>query len=127
VARKSVIGSDWLLAADRYLSACFAAGTPPRVNEFAREAGVSPRSLGRVFVAETGIGVAAYFQNARIRQAQDLFASTALSLKAIAYAAGFGTRVTFFRAFKRATGVTPAEYRRDLPVPPLAENVTKSQ
>ncbi|HEX6097623.1 MAG TPA: helix-turn-helix transcriptional regulator [Thermoanaerobaculia bacterium] len=111
MARKSVVGSDCVAAADRYLSACFAAGTPPHVNELARDVDLSPRSLGRIFLAEAGVGVATYFKTARIRYAQDLLASTDLSLSAIADAAGFGTRATFFRAFKRATGVTPAAYR----------------
>lgn len=116
MTRKSVGHDRYLPAADRYLNDCFTAGTPPHVNEFALAMGVSPRSLGRAFRAETGVGVAAYFKNARIARARDLLISSDLSLNAIADAAGFGTRATFFRAFKRATGQTPddfrAEYRR---------------
>jgi transcriptional regulator GlxA family with amidase domain len=98
-------------AADQYLARCFADGTPPHVNEFAREHGLTPRSLGRYFLAEVGVHVSSYFKAARVERAQQLLGTTDLSLNAIAYAAGFGTRVTFFRAFKRATHLTPEEFR----------------
>jgi AraC family transcriptional regulator len=111
VVRKSVSNTDWLAAANHYLKECFAAGTPPHVNELARVAGLSPRSLGRVFQAQTGVRVSTYFKNARIEYAQDLLRSTSLTLNEIARAAGFGTRSTFFSSFKDATGLTPEEFR----------------
>lgn len=55
--------------------------------------------------------MSAYFENARIRRAEELLASSALPIDSIAERAGFGTRVTFFRAFKRSTGMTPDEFR----------------
>ena len=100
-----------MAAAVRYLEQCFARQTPPHVNEFARETGVSPRSLARAFAAEIGCGVSEYFRKARVARAQHLLATTDLPINAVAYAAGFGTRVTLFRAFKRATGLTPEEFR----------------
>jgi transcriptional regulator GlxA family with amidase domain len=81
------------------------------VNEFAAACGLSPRSVGRIFATEVGTTVARYFKDARLERARDLLVSTDLSVNAIASAAGFGTRVTFFRAFKRATGVSPEQYR----------------
>lgn len=108
---KGVGGGNWIAAADRYLEECFAAGTPPHVNELAHQAGISPRSLRRAFTAEARMGIASYFKHARIRHAQELLASSDLPLNDIAHHAGFGTRVTFFRAFKRATGMTPDEFR----------------
>jgi transcriptional regulator GlxA family with amidase domain len=111
VERKSVAGGACLAAADRYLNECFSAGTPPHVNEFAAACGISPRSLGRIFMTDIGATVARYFKDARLQRARDLLVTTDLSVNAIASAAGFGTRITFFRAFKRATGMSPEQYR----------------
>lgn len=98
-------------AADRYLADCFAGETPPHVNEFAREVGLPPRSLGRRFSTEAGTTVGAYFRNGRLSRAKELLADTDLPVTAIAAAAGFGTRATFFCVFKRAVGMTPAQFR----------------
>jgi AraC family transcriptional regulator len=98
-------------AADHYLAQCFAGGTPPHVNEFARVQGLTPRSLGRQFKAEAGVVIGTYFRNARIQQAQRLLSTTGLPMSAIASASGFGTRSTFFVAFRRATGMTPEQFR----------------
>jgi transcriptional regulator GlxA family with amidase domain len=98
-------------SADRYLVECFARQTVPHVNEFARQIDVPQRSLGRWFVAETGMRIARYFKNAQVERAKELLTTTDLPVSAIADAAAFGTRMTFFRAFKRATGMTPDEFR----------------
>ena len=97
--------------ADRYLAECFAAETPPHINELAVRVGVSPTALSRAFVAEAGVALSRYLKVARVARARQLLATTRLPTAAIAYAAAFGTRVTFFRAFRRATGMTPIEYR----------------
>lgn len=111
MTRESVLVTSWTDAADRYLEKCFAAATPPRVKEFAREAGVSPRSLGHAFTLERGVRVSTYLKSGCIRRAQELLLETDLPIDTIAYKAGFGTRVTFFRAFKLATGMTPEKFR----------------
>jgi transcriptional regulator GlxA family with amidase domain len=46
-----------------------------------------------------------------VEVAQQLLDSTTLSTTEIAYCAGFGTRRTFFRVFRRITGMTPAQFR----------------
>jgi transcriptional regulator GlxA family with amidase domain len=98
-------------AADRYLADSFAGGTPPHVNEFADLIGLSLSGLSRTFAVETGSTVGAYFKDARIRRAKELLGTTDRSLTEIAHAAGFGTRTTMFRSFRRAVGLTPDEYR----------------
>jgi AraC-like DNA-binding protein len=98
-------------AADCYLAECFARQTVPHVNEFARQIHVPQRSLGRWFVAETGTRIGRYFKDAQIERAKELLATTDLPVSTIADAAAFGTRMTFFRAFKRATGLTPDDFR----------------
>jgi transcriptional regulator GlxA family with amidase domain len=47
-----------------------------------------------------------------VRRAQRLLRTTGLATNQIAYACGFGTRRTFFRAYRRMTGDSPITYRR---------------
>jgi AraC family transcriptional regulator len=48
----------------------------------------------------------------RLEQAMAEIAAGRLSLAQIALNARFSSQASFTRAFSRATGVTPAEYRR---------------
>ena len=78
----------------------------------AKLAGVSPRHLSRLFHAELGMSPAAYVELTRIDMARRLLEESTAPIKAIAYAAGFGSTATLRRAFLRRIAVTPLEYRR---------------
>jgi transcriptional regulator GlxA family with amidase domain len=112
--------TDFRLAADAYLAECFARETPPHVNELADRFAMTPVQLSRAFVAENSIALAAYLKAARVARAKELLRNTALAIDAVARAAAFGTRTTFFRAFRQATGMSPETWRRQL----FDENVT---
>ncbi len=77
----------------------------------AKVAGVSPRHLSRLFSAELGMNPAVYVELTRIDIARRLLEDSGASIKAIAYAAGFGSTTTLRRAFLRRMGVTPLQYR----------------
>nr|WP_221214609.1 helix-turn-helix domain-containing protein [Novosphingobium hassiacum] len=77
----------------------------------AEVARVSPRHLARLFRAELGVSPAAYVELTRIDIARRLLEESAAPIKAIAYAAGFGSTTTLRRAFLRRIGVTPLQYR----------------
>lgn len=77
----------------------------------AKVAGVSPRHLSRLFYAELGASPAAYVELTRIDIARRLLEDTTAPIKAIAFAAGFGSTATLRRAFVRRIGVTPLDYR----------------
>lgn len=98
-------------AADAYLADCFSGETPPHVNELASRLGMSSTALRRAFAAVVGVPLAEYLRAARLARAQALLRNTALTTNRVAYACAFGTRVTFFRGFKQAFGVTPQQYR----------------
>jgi transcriptional regulator GlxA family with amidase domain len=88
----------------------------PRANlglaALAEIAGVSPRHLSRLFHAELGMNPLAYVELTRLDIARRLLEDSASPIKAIAYAAGFGSPATLRRALLRRIGVTPLQYRR---------------
>lgn len=77
----------------------------------AKEVGVSSRHLSRLFHAERGTSIAAYVESTRIEIARRLLEEGSAPIKAVAFAAGFGSTTTLRRAFVRSLGVTPQEYR----------------
>jgi transcriptional regulator GlxA family with amidase domain len=81
------------------------------VPALAARAGMSERHFSRVFRAQTGRSPAAHVESVRVETAQRLLETTPDGLDRIARAAGFGTVATMHRAFRRAVGVTPGEYR----------------
>jgi transcriptional regulator GlxA family with amidase domain len=87
----------------------------PRANldleALAQVAGVSPRHLSRLFRAELGMAPATYVELTRVDIARRLLEDSTAPIKAIAYAAGFGSTTTLRRAFLRRIGVTPLQYR----------------
>ncbi len=82
------------------------------LSQLADDCGISPRHLMRSFKAATGITVGAYLTEARISRAGDLLTVSAMPIKQIAHHCGFQSAAAFSTAYKRMTGMTPAESRR---------------
>jgi len=95
----------------QYLQACVDLESPPRVSELAERAGVSATALTRRFRKRYGINIADYLKQWQVARAEELMRETTLTATAIAYRCGFGTRRTFFRAYRRIRGETPAVFR----------------
>jgi transcriptional regulator GlxA family with amidase domain len=89
------------------------------VEALARRAHMSPRHFARSFREQTGITPARYVERLRLEGARRRLEETRESLGAVAAACGFGTPETMRRAFLRALGVGPAEYRRRFQGSPL--------
>lgn len=106
--------SWWLVEAERYVSECHAAATCVRASELALRIHVTQARLAREFHACVGIRVKDYFMARQIERAQELLRTTDCGTGQIAADAGFGTARSFFRAFRRATGLTPTEYRQKM-------------
>lgn len=106
--------SRWLAEAERYVSDCHTAATCLRASELALRMHVTPARLAREFHATVGICVKDYFKARQIERAQELLRTTDRGTAQIAAAAGFGTVRSFFRAFRRSTGMSPAEYRKKM-------------
>ena len=95
---------------EQYVALCCRLETPPRVSELAQFIGVSACTLARQ-ARRNSVALGLALKQAQIAHAKGMLRFTDTSMTRIAYACGFGTRRTFFRAFQRAVGMTPAQYR----------------
>jgi AraC-like DNA-binding protein len=100
------------LAVSAYVARCVRREEPPRISEFAQEIDVTPEHLSRTFHAAYGITLSEYMKTQQVHCAARLLRETQLPTTRIAYLCGFGTRRTFFRAFRQRMGVSPDAYRR---------------
>ncbi|MBO4353400.1 MAG: helix-turn-helix transcriptional regulator [Clostridia bacterium] len=85
----------------------------PKLPDLAKKYGYSPDYLGRVFRSVTGLSVSDYIKNARINQAKLLLSASSMSVEAIAETLEYYDACYFSRQFKRETGYTPGEYRKN--------------
>ena len=94
---------------ERFLQANFCKAVPTQA--LAKRAGLSVRTFVRHFKEATGRQPGAYVQALRIEAAKALLETGDKPVQSISCEVGYDD-VAFFRAlFKRATGMTPAEYR----------------
>ncbi|HEX7133561.1 MAG TPA: helix-turn-helix domain-containing protein, partial [Iamia sp.] len=77
----------------------------------ARRCGMSVRSFGRAFRAETGTSPAAAVEALRIEAARRLLETSDLTVGAVARQVGLRSPEVLHRAFRRRVGTTPAAYR----------------
>ncbi|MFG2593626.1 GlxA family transcriptional regulator [Streptomyces sp. NPDC048438] len=82
------------------------------VEALAERARLSPRHFARAFQAETGLTPGRYVERVRLEQARRLLEDTADGVTGISRASGYGTPEAMRRAFVKALGTAPAEYRR---------------
>jgi AraC family transcriptional regulator len=82
------------------------------LGDLAKVAGLSTFHFARMFQLATGVSPQRYVSRMRLEKAMVEIAGGKLSLAQIALNARFSSQASFTRAFSRATGVTPAEYRR---------------
>lgn len=82
----------------------------PTLSELATLCDLSVRQLTRGFRASRGHSLGEYAEQTRIDRAKQLLGGDQ-SIKAIAYSVGFTSPSGFCFAFRRATGMTPGEFR----------------
>ena len=98
----------------RYIKEHFNERIPTAV--VARLVGLSRFHFCRTFKQSFGTTPHQYQTNCRIEQAKDLLAGCARSVTDIGLMVGFSTSASVAAAFRRATGFSPSEYRRSLPL-----------
>jgi len=82
------------------------------LERIARRAAMSARSVSRRFREQTGTTPAQWILKLRVRRAQQLLETSALSVERIAAEVGFGSTATFRDRFHRVIGESPQAYRR---------------
>jgi AraC-like DNA-binding protein/quercetin dioxygenase-like cupin family protein len=77
------------------------------------EAGVSVRTVQRIFKSEVGIDLDSWRRQARLTKAMQLLMS-GVSVKEVSYAVGYGQPSAFVQAFRRLFGATPKAWAANL-------------
>ncbi len=83
----------------------------PAIDEIATQLGMSNRTLSRR-LAEDQLSFRDLIRKSQEEVAKDLLKNTDRSLAEIAFETGFSDQTAFNRAFKRWTGLSPLEYRK---------------
>lgn len=78
----------------------------------AAHAALSKRTLSRRFLKQTGTSPLQWLLGARVRRAQYLLETSALSVEQVANATGFGTSAALRACFGRQVGTSPQQYRQ---------------
>jgi AraC-like DNA-binding protein len=105
--------TTWIETAESYLVECVKAASPPRASELAAQLNITPVRLTREFRGCVGSNISVFLKTRQLELAKLLLTRTDLSTEAIAVRAGFGTPRTFYRAFRRSTGMTPTTFRHE--------------
>lgn len=87
---------------------------PIRLADVARQVHRSRSHLTDLVRRETGLPVLAWIHERRLAEARKLLLGTPLSVEQVAAQVGYADPTALIRRFKRATGLTPAAWRRAL-------------
>lgn len=86
----------------------------PSVAECARELGIAPNYLGDLVRKQAGCSAKQYIQNYIINEVKLQLSRSTLTVNQIALDLGFKYAHHLTRLFKRMTGITPNEYRKQM-------------
>lgn len=81
------------------------------LSSVAREVGLSPGHLSRLFSREAGVGFRLFVRNIRVEQAVILLKDPKLRVKEIALMVGYMLTTAFDRDFRACHGMSPTEFR----------------
>lgn len=85
---------------------------PLTLDQLAEYAGLNKYYLVHVFNREMGCSPISYLIDRRISESRRLLSTTNTSIRQISQDLGFSSPSYFSQSFRRATGFSPAEYRR---------------
>jgi AraC-like DNA-binding protein len=86
------------------------------LDKIAEELNLSKSYLSRIINAELETGFVEYVNTLRIEEAKSYLLNTDFSnytLESIGLEAGFNSKSAFYSSFKKITGVTPSEFKKD--------------
>ncbi|MGB7785751.1 MAG: helix-turn-helix domain-containing protein [Salinimicrobium sp.] len=84
------------------------------LNKLANQLEISPRELSRIINAEAEQNFNDFLNQYRIEHFKELLKDDLLSIEGMAYDAGFKSKTSFYRAFKKSTGLTPLQYKKSV-------------
>lgn len=84
------------------------------LQDIADELDVNSTYLSKIFKADTGYNYSEYLNRFRIDQAKHLIATNKFKIKEIYGQVGFNQYNYFFKVFRQVTGLTPAEYEKQI-------------
>ena len=84
---------------------------PVHLNDCARQVALNPVYLSTLFSRTVGVGFKQYVIALRIEKARELLTDCTRRVSEVAYAVGYNCPNRFFQAFRKATGVSPSEWR----------------
>ncbi|MDQ0193374.1 response regulator [Paenibacillus wynnii] len=95
----------------QYISECYN-DDQLSLQDISRQIGVSPSHMSKVFSQVTGQTMTEYLTGTRIRKAMELLKTTRHKTFEIAFEVGYNDQHYFSNQFKKVTGMTPMEYRK---------------
>lgn len=84
----------------------------PQLSELSDALAVHPRTLSRRFIASLGMTPVQYLQGLRMEAAKRMLARSDRKVDRVAYLVGYSDPGFFKGLFRKQTGLTPGEYRR---------------
>lgn len=85
----------------------------PSLDETAQHINISASYLSKIFVSYLHTNFSAFVLNEKITYAQKLLVNSKLSMTEIAAEAGFSSNSYFSDCFKRTTGLSPLQFRKN--------------
>jgi AraC-like DNA-binding protein len=85
-----------------------------RASEYAALQSLHPSYLNNVIKSKTGKPVTVWIAEKTVSEAKSLLQQASVPIKEIAYTLGFGESTHFSAFFKKQTGSTPVDYRRQV-------------
>jgi transcriptional regulator GlxA family with amidase domain len=110
-------GDAAIAAAQRWIAENVAVASP--VEHMVEQSGLTARTFKRRFGAATAETPIAYVQRLRVERAKRRLEQTTDSIEEISWSVGYEDPASFRRLFKRLTGLTAGEYRRQFQLPGL--------
>ena len=83
------------------------------IDDIAATVGLSPSRLAHLFRDETGQTLQGHIEARRMQRAADLLRRTGFPIKQIAAHCGFDSQFYFSQRFRRFSGLSPIQFRRD--------------
>ena len=87
-----------------------------RISEIAKELGISANYLSKLFLEETGTNFSDYLIDVRMKAAQKLLLYSHCTIQEIAQRVGYDNVSYFSVLFKKYTGVTTGQYKKNIKI-----------